>query len=138
MSKTKLVLFAVPLATALFAAACGPGAAPTTTATTTTKTTTTPTTTRTTAPPATTPATAGIDASALFAANCAACHGANRQGMQGLGPALTPASLAAKSLDQVNDAITNGRANTLMTGFKGRLTPEQIDALAKYEKNTAP
>ncbi|MBI2957336.1 MAG: c-type cytochrome [Chloroflexi bacterium] len=136
MSKTKLVLFALPLATALFAAACGPGAAPTTTATTTAKTTTTPTTTRTTAPTAT--ATAGVDASALFAANCAACHGANRQGMQGLGPALTPASLAAKSLEQVNDAITNGRANTLMTGFKGRLTPEQIDALAKYEKHTAP
>ncbi|MBI2854610.1 MAG: cytochrome c [Chloroflexi bacterium] len=79
-----------------------------------------------------------MDAKALFAANCAVCHGNNRQGVSGLGPPLTPTSLSSKSVDLVTDTITNGRPNTAMAGFKGRLTPEQINALAQYIKTVAP
>ncbi|MBI2328357.1 MAG: c-type cytochrome [Chloroflexi bacterium] len=43
--------------------------------------------------PAPTPETSAIDAAKLFATNCAVCHGEKRQGVSGLGPALTPTSL---------------------------------------------
>ena len=44
-----------------------------------------------------------IDASALYEANCVACHGANRQGVSELGPTLTPKSLTALSGTEIKD-----------------------------------
>lgn len=89
-------------------------------------------------PSPTTPTTPAIDAKALYTANCLACHGDKRQGIQGLGLPLTPAALAAKSTGELRDTVTDGRPNTAMVGFKGRLTPEQIDALVNYIKTVAP
>ncbi|MBI2858669.1 MAG: cytochrome c [Chloroflexi bacterium] len=91
-------------------------------------------------PPATTSATAtsAVDGAKLFAANCAVCHGQNRQGVSGLGPALTPASLAKLSEGEVKNTILKGRQNTAMAGFEGRLGPQEIDALVKLVKTTSP
>ncbi len=79
-----------------------------------------------------------IDASALYETNCVACHGANRQGVSGLGPTLTPQSLAELSDTEIGDTILNGRPGTTMAGFMGRLTQEKIDALIQLIKHTSP
>ena len=78
------------------------------------------------------------DASKLFATNCVPCHGSKREGIAGLGKPLTPTSLANLTDDQVRETITEGRPNTAMAGFGGRLTSAEIDALVKFIKNTAP
>ncbi|MEE8418972.1 MAG: cytochrome c, partial [Dehalococcoidales bacterium] len=49
------------------------------------------------------PAEEPAEAEALFAANCAPCHGADRMG--GLGPPLTPDSLADKSDSDIRETI---------------------------------
>lgn len=73
------------------------------------------------------------DAAALYSAKCAACHGKDGKG--------SPAGkkMGAEDLTKVNESeakiasvITNGKGK--MTAFKGKLTPEEIDALAKYVK----
>lgn len=74
----------------------------------------------------------------LYAIRCAGCHGPNRQGVSGLGPALTPESLAALSNFEIRDIIVNGRLNTAMPPFKGALSPEEIDALLQLIKYTSP
>ncbi|MBI2328989.1 MAG: c-type cytochrome [Chloroflexi bacterium] len=91
------------------------------------------------APPAEPPATpAAVSADKLFANTCAACHGVNREGISGLGPALTPGSLAGLSDDEIRNTILNGRSATVMPAFKNRLSPEEIDALLRLIKYTAP
>ena len=90
------------------------------------------------APAPTPPAPAAIDAAKLYTTNCAVCHGPNRQGITGLGLPLTPTAVAAKSDDELKNTITNGKANTAMAGFTGRLSAAEIDALVKFIKNTPP
>lgn len=87
-----------------------------------------------TASPTTSPTTA-INASQIYSANCAVCHGANRQG--GIGPALTPASLSAMSVSQISDIISNGTSRG-MPGFSNLLNQEQIGALSDFLKNVPP
>ena len=79
-----------------------------------------------------------MDASALYEANCGACHGANRQGIFELGPTLIPQSLAELSDAEIRDTILNGKLDTIMMGFKGRLNQEEIDALLQLIKYTFP
>ena len=88
--------------------------------------------------PATIPTPAAIDAAKLFATNCAVCHGEKRQGVSGLGPALTPTSLTKLSDAEVKSTILKGRSNTAMAGFEGRLSLEEIDALVQLIKRTSP
>jgi ubiquinol-cytochrome c reductase cytochrome c subunit len=71
------------------------------------------------------------DGATLFLANCAACHGRDAAGMRdapslvsGDLAALDPASLAAK--------IARGKPLAGMPAFRRSLTPEQIDAVARY------
>ena len=85
-----------------------------------------------------TPTTRAIDAGALYKTHCLACHGANRQGMDNLGPALTPDSLAALSDTEIKDTILNGRLNTAMTPWKDILKSEEVDAITQFIKNTTP
>jgi len=73
----------------------------------------------------TTPAT--VDAAALFATNCARCHGANRQG--GAGPALTTTALAQRTVAWLVNFIS---------GHRSGLIPAQVGALAGFLKNTPP
>ena len=122
--KTLFVLVTFLMVLSLLMAACG-------------QATTTP------APPSApvtpaSPAPSAIDAAKLFATNCVVCHGPNRQGIAGLGLPLTPAALAAKSNDELNNTVTNGKPNTATVGFQGRLSAAEIDALVKFIKNTPP
>ncbi len=87
--------------------------------------------------PTSTPTPSAIDTGALYETNCAACHGANRQGMTNLGPALTPQSLAEVSDAETKDTISNGRPGTAMTPWKDILNSEEIDALVHFIKNTS-
>ena len=79
-----------------------------------------------------------IDGSKIFAASCAACHGANRQGIPGFAPALTPDSLAARSDTEIRSAIADGRPGTAMPPFKASLSPDKIDALLRLIKSPLP
>lgn len=83
------------------------------------------------APAPTTPP-AGIDAAKLYATNCAACHGVNRQGTPGLAPALTATALAGKSEDTLIATVTKGKPGTAMAPFEGRLTKDEIHALVDF------
>ncbi|MBI4303087.1 MAG: cytochrome c [Chloroflexi bacterium] len=121
----KLVILVTLLIAGLFLISCA-GAQPTPT------------------PPAPTPPTtpsptpSAIDAAKLYANNCAVCHGEKRQGVSGLGPALTLESLVKLSDAETKDTILKGIPNTAMAGFRGRLSPEQIDALIQLIKHTLP
>ena len=81
----------------------------------------------------TTPA-AAIDVPALYAGNCAACHGATRLG--GSASALTSAALANRTLAQVTATINNGVGS--MPAYSTRLSSAQIAALAQWLKGSPP
>ncbi len=105
--------------------------APQTKSTSTTNATTTPS-------PAVKTAVAVILAKELYSAKCAACHGANRQGIPGFASALTPESLVVFSDNQIRGVIADGKPGTAMPAFKGSLTTEEINALLQFIKNTSP
>lgn len=79
-----------------------------------------------------------INVEKLYAANCATCHGENRQGVSGLGDALTPEHLEDDSDAEIRETISNGIPNTTMPGFKDRLSSEEINALHQFIKYTSP
>jgi cytochrome c6 len=73
------------------------------------------------------------DAAALFASKCAACHGKDGKGSP------VGKKMGAEDLTKVKESeaklvatITDGEKK--MPAFKGKLSPEEIDALAKYVK----
>jgi mono/diheme cytochrome c family protein len=76
-----------------------------------------------------------INANAIYAAKCAACHGANRQGTSNLAPALTAESLSGKTDANLTDTITNGMPGTAMPPFKSQLSASEIAALVKFIKS---
>ena len=73
---------------------------------------------------------AGPDGAALFAENCSACHAENRLG--GTGPTLIPETLGRMMGPSLEKVIAEGRPATQMAGFRDRLSPEEIAALAAY------
>ena len=123
---TKRVTLAALLIVVLFLISCGKAELPPTPAATPPSV------------PASALKTSAIDAAKLFATNCAVCHGEKRQGISGLGPALTPTSLTKLSDAEVRSTIMKGRPNTAMAGFEGRLSSEEIDALIQLIKRTSP
>lgn len=76
------------------------------------------------------------EAEALYTANCAVCHGPDRMGA--IGPALTPDSLEDKSDTEIRETISDGLSGTAMQSFKDRLSAEQIEALLRLIKDSAP
>ncbi|MCK5274716.1 MAG: c-type cytochrome [Alphaproteobacteria bacterium] len=66
-------------------------------------------------------------AEALYAENCAECHGADRLG--GMGPALLPENLGRLRKKAAHGVIADGRPATQMPGYGDRLDAAQIDAL---------
>jgi mono/diheme cytochrome c family protein len=77
------------------------------------------------------------DGAAIFQQRCAMCHGPDAKGRPNVGtPNFTdPAILGALSNSQIVEIITNGRPGTKATpmpAWKGKLTPEQITAVAAY------
>lgn len=73
----------------------------------------------------------------FFQANCAVCHGANREGVTGLGLPLTPAALTEPD-EFYHDTIANGRAGTAMPPWSPQLSDEDIDALVQFIKHVEP
>lgn len=90
--------------------------------------------------PATSPApqTAAANAAELYSAKCELCHGTKREGISGLAPPLTPTSLAARSLAEVQATITAGRLAKGMPPFGSILSPDEINTLTTFIKNTSP
>ena len=68
----------------------------------------------------------------LYTANCAVCHGANREG--GYGPPLNPTTLGDDSDASVISTIDNGAEG--MPSFASKLTPQEISDLLQYIKYT--
>jgi cbb3-type cytochrome c oxidase subunit III len=75
------------------------------------------------------------DGKTIFSTNCASCHTLKAAGATGtVGPNLD--SLAPQlTLAIVKRQVENGGA--VMPAFKGQLTPQQIDAVAKYVTDNA-
>jgi mono/diheme cytochrome c family protein/DNA-binding beta-propeller fold protein YncE len=67
---------------------------------------------------------------ALYTQHCAVCHGPARLG--GTGPALLPENLQRLRRSAAIDVIAKGRIATQMQGFAGKLSGEEIRALAEY------
>ena len=74
--------------------------------------------------PASTPTQAADDPAALFADNCAGCHGADGSG--GNGPDLR----GEDNVDGIAEQVREGGGG--MPAFSGELTDAQIQALAEY------
>jgi cytochrome c55X len=79
----------------------------------------------------------GLGVAQFFSANCAVCHGANRQG--GIGPALTPARLTQPD-EFYFDTIANGRPGTAMPAWRttANLSDEDIRNLVTFIKTVNP
>lgn len=86
----------------------------------------------------TTPAAPEIDAAAIYSSTCLACHGPNREGLEGLGKPLTPDALASRSDAEIRETITNGVSETAMMPFEETLDSAQIDAIVQFIKNIKP
>jgi cytochrome c55X len=60
----------------------------------------------------------------LLKNDCGACHGLSLQG--GMGPALLPATLAAKSDELLLDTILNGRKGTAMPPWQPFMSHDEV------------
>ena len=77
---------------------------------------------------------AAADGDAVFKGRCTGCHGADGKGKAAIG---TPDFTSAKTLSGLSDSdivdtITNGRKGTIMPAWKGKLSDEEIAAVAAY------
>ncbi len=79
----------------------------------------------------------GLPVGEFFQANCAVCHGANREG--GIGLPLLP-SVLTQSDEFYHETIKDGRAGTAMPSWEqtAGLTDEDIDALVQFIKHVEP
>lgn len=72
---------------------------------------------------------------ALYAKQCAACHGAGGEG-QNMGsmniPSLKSAATMSDTDAELNNYITNGALDKGMPAFKGKLTKAQIETMVRY------
>ncbi len=76
------------------------------------------------------------DGKALFAQKCAVCHGPEGKGDSPMGKKLGVKDLTAlKTTHDDVVAVLNAGKPPKMMAFKGKLTPEQIDAVATYTAN---
>ncbi|WP_295751925.1 nitrite reductase [Undibacterium sp.] len=75
------------------------------------------------------PAAAKIDGNALYQANCASCHGADRLGING--PALLPGNLERLRRPDAIKTIAEGRIATQMPGFGDKLSSAEVTALTE-------
>lgn len=82
-----------------------------------------------------------VSGEAVYAANCALCHGEDGrgQGQAAIGLEPPPADFNDSewktgdgSLPAIRNTIENGSPGTAMIGWKGTLTDAEIDAVARY------
>jgi cytochrome c6 len=80
------------------------------------------------------PSVRAADAAALFASRCAVCHGKDGKG-SAAGKKMGVADLAAEQQEPVAEIAADiAKGKGRMPGFAGRLSPEEIQALARYVK----
>lgn len=72
------------------------------------------------------------DAAALYGAKCAVCHGKDGTGSPAGKKLGAPDLAKSKDEAKIAAAIADGKGK--MTAFKGKLSPEEIAAVAKYVK----
>jgi cytochrome c oxidase cbb3-type subunit 3 len=77
---------------------------------------------------------AAADGGAVFKANCTACHGSDGKGNPAIGtPDFTNSKTQSSLSDaEIIDTVTNGRKGTIMRSWKGKLSDEEIAAVAAY------
>ncbi len=75
----------------------------------------------------TTPIFAAVDGAAVYAAKCKACHGADGKGKT----PLAGTKLSAADVEK----ITNDGKAPKMPSYKGKLTAEEVKAVAEYIKS---
>ena len=68
---------------------------------------------------------------ALFAQNCAGCHGENAAG-GAVGPTLVSAEMKAKEDDHYRQVIANGITGTAMPSWEGRLSVQDIEDVIAF------
>jgi mono/diheme cytochrome c family protein len=84
------------------------------------------------------PTVQGIPVADFFQASCAACHGADRAGITGLGLPLTPSALTQPD-EFYFDTISNGRPGTVMPSWSANgLTDDEIHTLVTFLKTVEP
>ncbi len=80
----------------------------------------------------------GVPVAVFFQASCSTCHGANREGVSGLGLPLLSEVLTKEDAFYF-DTIKNGRVGTVMPAWgQLGLTDEDIHTLVEFIKNTPP
>lgn len=73
------------------------------------------------------------DGRAIYAANCASCHGEDgRNDRQGANPAMRLTAANAFSDSQWNGVVQNGRAE--MPAFHNRLSAQELQALRDFTR----
>ncbi len=75
------------------------------------------------------------DGAALYAANCASCHGASGEGMGSVFPALAGNARLADA-GYVIEIVLNGKPGTAMPAFGGRFSDEEVAALVSYVRTS--
>jgi len=74
----------------------------------------------------------GKEVGEFYTLNCSACHGANREGITGLGLPLNPDVLTEDDAFY-QDTIANGRTGTVMPAWAANgLSEAEIDALVAF------
>lgn len=82
-----------------------------------------------------------VSGAAVYAANCALCHGEDGrgEGQAAVGLEPPPADFndgewktGDGSLAAIRNTVANGSPGTAMIGWKGTLTDAEIDAVARY------
>ena len=71
----------------------------------------------------------------IFAANCAACHQANGQGLPPAFPALDGSKVVLGSQDAQINLVMNGKSGTAMAAFK-HLSDTDLAAVLTYTRNS--
>ena len=89
-------------------------------------------------PPTTEPTASWPAAAESYGSYCAGCHGANREGVDGLAPALTPDSLGDRSHAEIAAIVADGVSGTAMPAFEQSMTADEIDALVTFLMEVAP
>jgi len=76
------------------------------------------------------------DAATLFKQKCASCHGPDGKGKTKMGEKMGAKDLTGikASEAEVQATITNGKPGTKMLAYKGKISDEEIKALAAYVK----